>query len=220
MNLTVWRPFDDVGRPQSMRAKLVAGTGLATFFFGFGAAAALNLYLIHVRSPLVLTLRSSLSYKSSIFGDGLLLPCLNMLVAAFLIDNRLHLKRPLLLGAIATGGAVTIYFHVSQAVDGIVNWAMPTPWHWNLLGAWHALYMLSVATLLALFYLVATRLALKERRGITELLLVTGGVVLFFSLLRLDYQSVSLQTMVPHSNRHTQALADAAEEFARRTLGH
>jgi hypothetical protein len=218
MNLTLRRPLADLGWPRSARAKVVAGAGLATFFFGFGAAAALNLYLIHVRSPLVLTLRSSLSYKSSIFGDGLLLPCLNMIVASFLIENRLELRRRLLLWAVAVGAVFTAYFHISQAVDGIVNWAMPTPWHWNLLGAWHAVYMMSVATLLALFYILGIRLVLRGRRAWGPLLLVTAGVTLFFVLLRLDYHSVRLESMLPHTNSHTQAIADAAESIARRTL--
>jgi hypothetical protein len=218
MNLTLGRPLAELGWPQSARGKAVAGAGLATFFFGFGAAAVLNLYLIHVHSPLVLTLRSSLSYKSSIFGDGLLLPCLNMVVASFLIEHRLELRRRLLLCAVAVGAFVTAYFHVSQAVDGIVNWAMPTPWHWNLLGAWHAVYMMSVATLLALFYIVGIRLIVRDRRALAPLMVVTVGVALFFALLRLDYHSVRLESMLPHPNSHTQAIADAAESIARRTL--
>jgi hypothetical protein len=220
MNRALPRSLADLGWPQSARARLVVGTGLATFFFGFGAAALLNLYLIHVRSPLVLTLRSSLSYKSSIFGDGLLLPVLNMVVVAFLIEIRRYLTRGTVVAAIIVGAAVTAYFHISQAVDGIVNWAMPTPWHWNLLGAWHAVYMMSVASLLSLFYIAAARLALTEGRALRQILIVTAGIAVFFSLLRLDYHAVSLQSMVPHTNRHTQALAYAAEAFAKRTLGH
>ena len=48
--------------------------GLATFFFGFGAGAALNLYFIKVKSPLIAEHRGSLNYVSSIVGDGLVLP--------------------------------------------------------------------------------------------------------------------------------------------------
>ncbi len=162
MNLTLRRSLVGFGWPQSARTRVVAGTGLATFFFGFETRDCMNLYLIHVRSPLVLTLRSSLSYKSSIFGDGLLLPCVNMFVASFLIENRRFIQRGSLVGAALVGLAVTAYFHISQAVDGIVNWAMPTPWHWNVLGAWHAAYMLSVSTLLALFYIVAIGLAVRH----------------------------------------------------------
>lgn len=179
------------------RVHPIVATGLATFFFGFGAGALLNLYLIAVHSPLVAELRGSLNFKSSIVGDGLLLPLVNMLVVSSL---RL---RPALVGrreialALALGIAVTVYFHVVQAVRGLVNWTMPRPWRWNVLGVWHAAYMLAVSTLLALFYVVFIHSLLVHDAMLREAGVVTAGIALFFLLLRLDYVSVEMGSLLP-----------------------
>ncbi len=172
-------------------------TGLATFFFGFGAGALLNLYLIAVHSPLVAELRGSLDFKSSIVGDGILLPLVNMLVVSAL---RL---RPALVGrreiaiAVVLGIVVTVYFHVVQAARGLVNWAMPRPWRWNLLGVWHAAYMLTVSTLLALFYVVVIDSVRAHDAMVRDAVVVTAGIALFFLLLRLDYVSVEFGSLLP-----------------------
>ncbi|HSX40692.1 MAG TPA: hypothetical protein VLF68_03700 [Candidatus Saccharimonadales bacterium] len=170
--------------------------GAATFFFGFAAGALLNIYLILTNSPLVRELRSSLSYKSAIFGDGIILPVVNMLAASFLLKNKHLINKKVLTIAALIGLSITIYFHVSQAVEGLVNWAMPSPWHWNALGVWHALYMFSVATLLSLYYIVLFR-AMKRRHISPEFALVTLGIIIFFFLLRIDYVSVQLSSLVP-----------------------
>lgn len=178
-------------------AHVVLLTGLATFFFGFGGGALLSVYLKAVSSPLVAELRSSLSFKSSIFGDGIILPLVNMIVVAFLFKKHDLIGRTEMDVAIASGVLVTMYFHVTQAMRGLVNWSMPTPWHWNALGIWHAIYMFSVATLLSLFYVV---LFVSERthRGFEpQAVFVSGGIVMFFVLLRLDYVSVSMNSLLP-----------------------
>ena len=90
------------------------------------------------------------------------------------------------------GILVTLYFHVTQAVGGLVNWAMPKPWQWNFLGAWHALYMLIVASLLCLFYIVFAFSIKKHKKLSIEAVLVTLGIILFFILLRLDYIGAKL----------------------------
>lgn len=168
-----------------MRIKIV-GVGLATFFFGFGAGAALNLYLISINDPLVTTLRASLTFRSAIFGDGLILPIVNMVAAAFLLKNKGLINRGLLSAAILIGIITTAYFHVDQAARGLVNWAMPTPWNWNLLGAWHAAYMLSVSSFMALFYLLALKLV-RSKNTFVPTAVVTLGLILFFIILGTDY---------------------------------
>jgi len=70
--------------------------------------------------------------------------------------------------ALVLGVAITAYFHIVQAVRGIVNWAMPEPWRWNYLGAWHAAYMFAVCTLLSLFY-VCRCLGIRAARSATRL---------------------------------------------------
>lgn len=165
----------------------ILGVGLATFFFGFGAGALYNLYLIYTNSPVVSTLRTSLTFKSSIFGDGILLPLINMLAVAFLLGHKSYLTKVVKRLALLGGVVITAYFHITQAAKGLVNWAMPTPWHWNFLGLWHAIYMFSVSSFLAFFYIIAVRVAGKEKRVPIQLVVVTVGLLIFFILLDLDY---------------------------------
>lgn len=180
------------------KTKAIVSTGLATFFFGFGAGAILNLYLISIHSPLIANLRSSLSFKSSIYGDGILLPIVNMIMMAFLYDKKNFVTRKSLGFGFLGGFLITSYFHVSQALQGLVNWSMPTPWHWNFLGVWHGLYMFSVTSLIALFYVVAVLVIRKERKLPKEVCLVTLGIIFFLLLLKLDYVNVNLSSLVPH----------------------
>ncbi len=179
------------------RRLIIFGVGFATFFFGFAAGALLNLYLLWVHSPLVLQLRASLTYKSAIFGDGIILPVVNMIAMAFLLKNWSAVKKRVVQMAIFLGVCITVYFHVTQAIEGIVNWAMPSPWHWNALGLWHAIYMFSVASFLSLFYLVLLKIMRNKKQIPKEVVIVTLGIAIFFILLRLDYITIDLKSLVP-----------------------
>ena len=178
--------------------KVVLGVGLATFFFGFGAAAVLNLYLLVIHSKLVLQFRSSLNYISSILGDGIILPIINMLVVSFLLKNRQIINKLSIALTLISGLTITLYFNIVQAAEGLINWSMPTPWHWNFLGIWHALYMFSVASLLSLFYITLILYARKYREfPWRSAVAITIGLLVFFTLLRLDYTNVSLGSLLP-----------------------
>lgn len=173
-------------------------TGLATFFFGFGASAILNLYLIAVNSPLIKDLRSSLSFKSSIYGDGIVLPIVNMIMVAFLYKKKEFVRKNTLIAGFFGGLLVTIYFYINQALQGLTNWTMPTPWHWNFLGLWHAIYMFSVASLITLFFIVWVLALRKQKKLYREVYFVTAGIIFFLLLLRFDYMDVSLRSLIPH----------------------
>ena len=181
-----------------MRRYPILGVGFATFFFGFAAGALLNIYLLWVHSPLVLQLRASLSYKSAIFGDGIILPIINMIAMSFLLKERNLVKKKTIQLALFLGACITLYFHIAQAMGGIINWSMPTPWHWNFLGDWHAVYMFSVASLLSLFYLVLIKKFRKEKHIGKEFFIVSFGLIIFFVLLRLDYMTVTMSSLIPH----------------------
>ena len=176
---------------------IVLAVGVATFIFGFFAGAVLNLYLLSIRSPLVLNFRASLSYKSSIFGDGILLPIVNMIIVDFILRNMEFLDRKTVYKALVSGLLITLYFNINQAVVGIINWAMPTPWHWNLLGYFHALYMLAATSLLSLFYIMLFRYKKVHKTLPKATWAVTAGVIIFLILLRLDYIAISLANFVP-----------------------
>ncbi|MEA2642525.1 MAG: hypothetical protein QOF51_3919 [Chloroflexota bacterium] len=177
----------------------IFAVGFATFACGFLAGALLNVYLIAIHDPLVDLFRASLSYESAIFGDGLLLPIVNMTAAGFIVKRRAQLTSAVVWGALLMGLTVTAYFHVDQAVHGIVNWAMPTPWHWNAIGLWHALYMLAVTSWLSLFLILTVQVVGRERRVPREAAVVLLGVVAFFVLLRLDYWALDLSLLLPRS---------------------
>lgn len=175
----------------------IGAVGAATFFFGFGAGALLNLYLLWIKSSLVLELRSSLNYTSAIVGDGLILPIVNMIVVSFLFKNKSLISRADRYLMVLMGAGITAYFHITQAVNGLVNWAMPAPWQWNFLGLWHAIYMFAVSSLLSLFLIVVVQFVRKNNYIPREALMVSTGVILFLVLLRMDYSTVSLQSVIP-----------------------
>lgn len=171
---------------------IIAGVGLATFVLGFFAGAIFNYYLILIRSPFIAQFRSSLSYQSSIFGDGIVLPIINMFAVYFILQNKEFLRKRVLRNAILLGLLITTYFHLNQAMRGLVNWAMPTPWHWNGLGAFHAGYMFLAASFISLFYLILIKYVRRNKTVPREALIVTLGIIIFLFLLRLDYIAVDL----------------------------
>ncbi len=179
----------------SRKTQIVITVGFATFFFGFFAGAVASFYLLSIHSALVSGLRTSLNFKSAIFGDGIILPAANMFAASFLITNAASVTKRILRSSLLLGTLVTVYFHLNQAINGLVNWSMPTPWHWNILGVWHAAYMFSVCTFLALFYLTTFKM-MKRGKIPYQFYIVTGSIILFFILLRLDYVTVSVGNLM------------------------
>ena len=121
-----------------------------------------------------------------------------MICASFLLNQRKYITNKIINWSLVLGGLITAYFHVSQAMRGLVNWTMPTPWHWNFLGVWHAVYMFSVCTLLSLFLIVTIKTIRREKSVPWEFWMVLFGVVIFLVLLRLDYSAVSLSDFVPY----------------------
>ncbi|MDP2637437.1 MAG: hypothetical protein Q8P26_00045 [Candidatus Levybacteria bacterium] len=172
--------------------RIVWLVGAATFFFGFGASAMLNAYLFMIKSPLVLNFRSSLNFVSSIFGDGIILPIVNMLIARFILGNLGLINKLNVFAGIVFGLAITFYFYITQAVKGLVNWSMPTPWHWNFLGVWHFFYMLSVSSLLSFYVLLLIKKIKKDKVTPKDAFVIVGGVIIFLILLKLDYADISL----------------------------
>ncbi len=172
-------------------------TGISTFFFGFGAGAILNLYLIAINSPLVASLRSSLSFKSSIYGDGILLPIVNMIMVGFLYKKSELINKKNLGQGFFGGVLITAWFHVNQAINGLVNWTMPTPWNWNALGLWHAVYMFAVTSLISLFVIISVVSFKRDKNIEKEIVFVLLGLIAFLILLRLDYATFDLKNLIP-----------------------
>ncbi|MBI4089269.1 MAG: hypothetical protein HY424_01020 [Candidatus Levybacteria bacterium] len=177
---------------ENLKLKIPILVGLATFFFGFGAGAILNIYLITIKSPLVLNFRSSLNFISSIVGDGIILPIVNMLIVTFIIKNLSLISKINVVLGVAFGLLITLYFYITQAVQGLVNWSMPTPWHWNFLGVWHFFYMLSVTSLISFYVLLLVKKIKKEKTFPSSAFFIIGGITLFLILLKLDYSNIDL----------------------------
>ncbi len=185
------RRSDYLNAEQDARPVVLA-VGVATLFFGFLASLLVNLYLVATNDPVVHELRTVLSFKSAILGDGFVLPLLNMAAASYLFKHRQGASRSRVVAALLLGGVVTAYVHIVQAANELVNWSMPTPWHWNGLGLLHAAYMFAVVSLLWLFLLVVIKVADRPTTFLREARVVLAGVLLFLFLLRLDYVSTEL----------------------------
>jgi len=204
--------------PRIMRSadgRLVLGVGAATVLFGLALGALLNLVLMARGDPIVHDLRATLSYRSALFGDGLVLPIVNMAATSYLTKHRPAFGRSLVLVAVVLGAAITGYFHVVQATNDLVNWSMPAPWHWNGVGAIHALYMFAVISWLWLFLLVVIKVAERPTALPREAAVVFTGVVLFLWLLDLDYRPSDVQ-LVPtmqadYRQRATSVIATSLE---------
>ena len=161
--------------------------GFLTFFLGFGAGAVFNIYLLAIKSPLVLNFRGSLTFISSILGDGIILPVVNMVAVSFLLNNKKFVSKLNIVLGIIFGVLITIYFHVIQGVKELINWSMPIPWHWNFFGFWHMIYMFLVASLLSLYFIVSIAYMKKNKKINKEFVFIIVGIVIFLLLLKLDY---------------------------------
>jgi hypothetical protein len=120
------------------------------------------------------------------------LPITNMLMVAFLLRRKRYLAKRIRVFGVLGGLIITAYFHITQALEGIVNWAMPSPWHWNALGVWHFFYMLSVTTLISTFYITSFVVMRAEKRIPRVVFLVSVGIFIFLVLLRVDYINVKI----------------------------
>lgn len=120
------------------------------------------------------------------------MPIVNMVMVSFLLKHGKYLtKRAKQLGVLG-GVLITAYFHITQALGGIVNWAMPSPWHWNILGVWHAIYMLTVASLVSIFLFVSVKYMEVERKLPWQFVFCFMGLLVFLIILRLDYIDIKI----------------------------
>ena len=143
--------------------------------------------------PLVLHYRDTLDFTSAIIGDGFLIPVANVLVVAQLFEWRRVPRQREIVAAIVFGAALTLAVHAYQSFNALVNWTMPTPGSWNLLGYTHALFMWTELSLLAFFWSQAALVArLDPRAALHPRLLFVGlCLVIFLRLLLADYGYIS-----------------------------
>jgi hypothetical protein len=81
------------------------------------------------------------NYASGIIGDGLLIPAVNL--GAYLVLRQMFWdirwqRVPLY---IALALATTFAAFLAQAGLGVINWSMPSPYHWSPVGRFHFMVM-------------------------------------------------------------------------------
>jgi hypothetical protein len=172
---------------------LLFAVALGTYVFAFLVNALGSAFLESRNDPLVTHYKDTLQYTSAIVGDGFLIPIANVLVVAQLLEWRRVPRAREVVGALAFGAALTLIVHAYQALNALVNWTMPHPYSWTLLGYTHALFMWAELSLLTFFWSQAALVARLDRRAALHprLLFVGLCMVIFLRLLLADYGYIS-----------------------------
>jgi hypothetical protein len=183
-------PRKDESMKKSASKELLAATALATFAAALGVSGGTNVWMLITGHPLIKEHRPTLTFRSAIFGDGLLLPVINTIMMKSLARWRPGLSARTALGPMLGGSAISLLFHVAQGRNGLVNWTMTKPWKWNLLGYYHFVYMSTQFSYMLLFF---TQLIGHWRKGGVDdeqkrdIALIAACLGLFGLLLYTDY---------------------------------
>ncbi len=177
-------------RGQEIDWGLMAVTALVSFAAALGVSGGTNVVMLLTGNDLIKKHRPTLTFRSAIFGDGLILPFINCLMmnAFKLWKPRLSARTALV--PVVGGSAVSLMFHIAQGKGGMVNWTMTKPWRWNLLGYYHFVYMATQFSYMLLYF---TQLAGHWKEGeVTDtqkrdLALIAANLAAFGILLYTDY---------------------------------
>lgn len=170
---------------------LMGVTALATFAAALGVSGGTNVWMIVTKNRLIKEHRPTLTFRSAIFGDGIILPFINCIMMRQFKRWKPRLSARTALAPIVGGSAISLLFHIAQGKGGMVNWTMTKPWRWNLLGYYHFVYMATQFSYMLLYF---TQLAGRVRReGLTgeqkrDLAIIAANLVAFGVLLQTDYQ--------------------------------
>jgi hypothetical protein len=102
------------------------------FLFGYQWAFSLT---YHGTQPTVF------AYYSGIIGDGVLIPAVNLGAYVVLCQLRPKVRWQRLPLYVALGLITAFAAFVAQAGLGVVNWSMPSPFHWSEVGRVHFVVM-------------------------------------------------------------------------------
>lgn len=169
---------------------LMIATALATFAAALGVSGGTNVVMLLTKSQLIKKHRPTLTFRSAIFGDGLILPFVNVLMMNAFKVWKPRLSAGTAIAPVVGGSAISLMFHIVQGKNGMVNWTMTRPWKWNLLGYYHFVYM---ATQFSYMLLYLTQLGGRWAKGeITaeqkrDLALIGANMAAFAVLLKTDY---------------------------------
>ena len=170
--------------------KLAALTAALTFAGALGVSGGTNVVMLLTKHPLIKKHRPTLTFRSAIIGDGVILPIVNVLIMRSLVRWNPRLGSTPAAIAIAGGSAISLLFHLVQGRQGMVNWTMTRPWRWNWLGYYHFVFMATQFSFMALY---VAELVKRMRRGELDasqkrdLALIAASMALFGVLLATDY---------------------------------
>ncbi|HEX9437960.1 MAG TPA: hypothetical protein VGA16_12490 [Candidatus Limnocylindria bacterium] len=161
----------------------------ATLFFGFVTQAAGSAYLGWTEDPIAHTYRTTLSYTSALIGDAILLPLVNVFIAAQLWEWRRRANPSEVVLSLLGGAALTVAVHLYQAANAILNWTMLEPYAWTPLGYVHAAFMFSELSLVLFFWGQVGLVARDQPRAIfsRRIAFVVLCSLVFMRLLLGDY---------------------------------
>ena len=168
---------------------LLVIVAIVTFLVGFLVNAIGSAVLEWRHDPLVTRYRDTLDFTSAIVGDAVLVPLANVLVVSQLVQWRRAVRAREVIGPVLFGAALTLLIHGYQAANALVNWTMPSPYYWTVLGYTHAFFMWAEISLLAFFWSQAGLIARLDRRVALQprLLFVLLCIAVFVRLLLADY---------------------------------
>jgi hypothetical protein len=178
------------GNNSDAGAGLLAATALVTFAAALGVSGGTNVWMLITDHELIKKHRPTLTFRSAIIGDGILLPLISALMMKSFVRWQPRLARPESLASIIGGSALALVFHIGQGRGGLVNWTMTRPWRWNLLGYYHFIYMSTQFSYMFLYFIQLARRFPKgeiDGKQKRDLAIIAASLALFGLLLATDY---------------------------------
>ncbi len=189
LSLHAQRTFTRALLLKSDQQALSLGVFLTTFFFAFAIPAAASVYLHWLEDPLVEVYRSTLSYTSALVGDAILIPLLNVFIFQQLRTWNVRIKAGDVIGALTVGALLTLGVHLYQGQNELLNWTMPEPFVWTVIGYLHAFFMAAELALVLFFWTSVAYTAQARGRAFLSIrvLAVLFCCIVFIRLLLGDY---------------------------------
>jgi len=162
---------------------------LVTCFFGFLVQAAGSAWLRWHDDPIASAYRTTLSYTSALIGDAILIPLVNVFIVGQLLAWRRKPRIAEVAGPLLASGLITIFLHLYQAANALLNWTMMQPYRWTGLGYEHAAFMWAEVGLVLFFWGQVAMVAKESPRAILShrILLVALCGLAFLRLVFTDY---------------------------------
>ena len=160
-----------------------------TCFFGFLVQAAGSAWFLWRGDPIASTYRTTLSYTSALIGDAILIPLVNVFIVGQLLAGRRQPRIAEVAGPLLVSALITIFLHLYQAANALLNWTMMQPYRWTGIGYEHALFMWAEISLVLFFWGQVAIVAKENPRAILShrILLVALCGLAFLRLVFADY---------------------------------